>query len=180
MLIHWPGAACTPPSSPANATLRLETWRELERAHSQGSVRAIAVSNFGVAHLQALLPHVRVPIAVDQVEVHPLLQQRELRQFCDQHSIAVTAYSSLGCGDLLRSETVCAVAERESMPPATLLLRWALQHGMVVIPKSCTSARVVAMAPNVLLSGLVSDEAMAALDDMQDGHKYCWDSREIL
>lgn len=179
MLIHWPGAARTAPDSPSNAALRLETWRALEAAQAAGLVRAVGVSNFTIAHLKHLQAHASTRICVNQVEVHPRLQQQELRQYCAASGIAVVAYSSLGCGDLLQNKVVCNVAHQEGVAPATLLLRWALQQGICVIPKSCTPARVVAMAPDVLLGQDIGDDAFAVLNSLEDGHKYCWDASAI-
>lgn len=120
--------------------------------------------------------------AVNQVEVHPRHQQRELRAFCRQHGIAVVAYASLGCGQLLEDPTVQAVAQQEGVTPAQALLLWGLQHGCAVIPKSVHRQHIEAVAPGCLLGLRLSEGAMAALDGLEEERgavKHCWDPSGI-
>lgn len=121
MLIHWPGVAKTRLDSPLNAALRHETWQLLEDYYSQGKARAIGVSNYEARHLQELLQARRVCPAVNQVEVHPLRQCRQLRQACQEAGVQVVAYASLGCGDLLTHPVVQQVALESGKSPAQVI-----------------------------------------------------------
>ncbi|MEU1942659.1 MULTISPECIES: aldo/keto reductase [unclassified Streptomyces] len=132
-LIHWP--------TPAR-DLYLDTWRALEKLLADGRTRAIGVSNFQPAHLRRLLDHSGVVPVVNQVELHPYLQQGELRDFHAQHKIATEAWSPLAQGALLQDPALAAIARRHGRTPAQVVLRWHLQLGNVVIPKSVTPARI--------------------------------------
>jgi diketogulonate reductase-like aldo/keto reductase len=134
-LIHWP--------TPARG-LFVETWRALERIHKQGKTRAIGVSNFEPGHLQALLDAGLTVPAVNQVELHPALQQPELREFHARHGIATEAWAPLAQGAVLGEPVITAIANRLNHTPAQVVLRWHLQLGNVVIPKSVTPARIAA------------------------------------
>ncbi|MEU4246556.1 aldo/keto reductase [Amycolatopsis sp. NPDC026612] len=133
-LIHWP--------TPARDKY-LDTWKAFEKLHADGRVRAIGVSNFQPAHLERLLDAADVPPAVNQVELHPYLQQRELREFDAKHGIATEAWSPLAKGgSLLGDPVVAELAVQHSCTPAQIVLRWHLQLGNVVIPKSVTPSRI--------------------------------------
>ncbi|MFE4483041.1 MULTISPECIES: aldo/keto reductase [Streptomycetaceae] len=132
-LIHWP--------TPAR-DLYLDTWRALERLVEEGRVRAAGVSNFQPAHLQRLLDTSALVPAVNQVELHPGLQQAELRAFHAEHGIATEAWSPLAQGAVLDDPAITAIAERTGKSPAQVVLRWHLQLGNIVIPKSVTPARI--------------------------------------
>jgi diketogulonate reductase-like aldo/keto reductase len=115
-LLHWPVAG-----------KRLDSWRALERIKGDGRARHIGVSNFLVPHLEELLATASEPPAVDQIEIHPFLQQRETRVFCKQNDIVVEAYSPLTSGQRLDHPVVLGVAKRSGHSPAQVLLRWAVQ-----------------------------------------------------
>ncbi|MGP3944762.1 aldo/keto reductase [Streptomyces sp. 6N106] len=132
-LIHWP--------TPARDRY-LDTWRALEKLLADGRTRAIGVSNFQPAHLQRLLDHSGVVPVINQVELHPYLQQDQLRDFHAQHKIATEAWSPLAQGALLQDPALAAIAQRHGKTPAQVVLRWHLQLGNVVIPKSVTPARI--------------------------------------
>ncbi|MFB7127055.1 aldo/keto reductase [Kitasatospora sp. NPDC056273] len=132
-LIHWP--------TPAR-DLYLDTWRALERLVEEGRVRAAGVSNFQPAHLQRLLDTSALVPAVNQVELHPGLQQAELRAFHAEHGIATEAWSPLAQGAVLDDPAITAIAARTGKSPAQVVLRWHLQLGNIVIPKSVTPARI--------------------------------------
>ncbi|MCX4970252.1 aldo/keto reductase [Streptomyces sp. NBC_00654] len=132
-LIHWP--------TPAR-DLYTDTWRAFEKLLADGRTRAIGVSNFQPAHLERLLADASVVPAVNQVELHPGLQQRELRAFHARHGIATEAWSPLAQGAVLQDEAVTSIAARHDRSPAQVVLRWHLQLGNVVIPKSVTEARI--------------------------------------
>ncbi|MET8546418.1 aldo/keto reductase [Kitasatospora sp. NPDC004799] len=132
-LIHWP--------TPAR-DLYLDSWRALERLVEEKRIRAAGVSNFQPAHLQRLLDNSSLVPAVNQVELHPGLQQAELRAFHAEHGIATEAWSPLAQGAVLDDPAITAVAERTGKSPAQVVLRWHLQLGNIVIPKSVTPARI--------------------------------------
>lgn len=132
-LIHWP--------TPARDRY-LDTWRALEKLYADGRTRAIGVSNFRPAHLERLLGAASVVPAVNQIELHPGLQQRESRDFHARHGIATEAWSPLAQGAVLKDDAVTAIAARHGRSPAQVVLRWHLQIGNVVIPKSVTDARI--------------------------------------
>lgn len=133
-LIHWPVPA---------EDRYVETWRALEKLHADGRARAIGVSNFQVPHLQRLLDETEVVPAVNQIELHPFLQQSALRDFHEKHGIATEAWSPLARGgELLETDVVRAVARKHNRTPAQVVLRWHLDLGHVVIPKSVTPQRI--------------------------------------
>ena len=133
-LIHWPV-----PSKDAY----VDTWRALLELRSQGRIRAAGVCNFQPAHLQRLLDETGELPALNQIELHPRLQQAELRAFHAQHGIVTEAWSPLASGgDLLADPVVTGIAQRLSRTPAQVILRWHLQLGNVVIPKSVTPSRI--------------------------------------
>ncbi|MFH8363099.1 aldo/keto reductase [Streptomyces anulatus] len=132
-LIHWP--------TPAH-DLYPESWRALEKLVADGRIRAAGVSNFQPAHLRRLLETGTLVPAVNQIELHPGLQQAELRAIHAEHGIATEAWSPLAQGALLTEEALVSIAERHGKSPAQVVLRWHLQLGNVVIPKSVTPERI--------------------------------------
>jgi len=133
-LIHWP--------QPARDAYP-ETWRAFERIAADGRARAIGVSNFQPAHLDRLIDGSGVVPAVNQIELHPRLPQAELREQHARHGIATEAWSPLGQGKgLLDNPLIARIAARHGRTPAQVVLRWHLQLGNVVIPKSVTPSRI--------------------------------------
>lgn len=126
LLIHWPN-----PRVPVEETL--SAMAELVQ---RGIVRSIGVSNFMIDHLEEALEVTEVPISVNQVEFHPYNNQRELLAYCKEHNIAVTAYSPFGSGDLIRDPALTRIAKKYGKSNAQIILRWLVNKGMVVIPKS--------------------------------------------
>ncbi|MDT3398741.1 aldo/keto reductase [Streptomyces sp. B1866] len=133
-LIHWP--------MPAAGTF-VETWQALEKIYAEGRARAVGLSNFHPGHIQRLLSETSVRPAVDQVELHPRLQQSELRAFNARHGIATEAWSPLGQGrGLLDDPVIGRIAAKHGRSPAQTVLRWHLQLGHMAIPKSSTPSRI--------------------------------------
>ena len=132
-LIHWPVAG---------RGLYLETYRALETLYREGRVRAIGVSNFQVDHLERVLEERDVVPAVNQVELHPWLQQRELRAFHAQHGITTEAWSPLARGALLEDPILADVAAKHGRSVAQIALRWQIQEGIVVFPKASSAERI--------------------------------------
>jgi 2,5-diketo-D-gluconate reductase A len=132
-LIHWP-----------LATVRdfTEAWRALERVYSEGRARAIGVSNFQPHHLRKLRADTQVPPAVNQIEVHPYLVQDEVRAFNAEHEIATEAWSPIAQGLVLTDPAILELAERHGRTPAQVVLRWHIQLGNIVFPKSSNPKRM--------------------------------------
>ncbi|MFE6688588.1 aldo/keto reductase [Streptomyces sp. NPDC057743] len=158
-LIHWP--------LPARDTY-VDTYKAFEKIYADGRAKAIGVSNFLPAHLERLLGETSIVPAVNQIELHPQLQQAESRAFHAQHGIATEAWSPLGQGKgLLTDATVTKVAEKHGKTPAQVVLRWHLQLGNVVIPKSATPSRI---RENFDVFGFELDDAdLAALAGLDSG-----------
>ncbi|WUD71197.1 aldo/keto reductase [Streptomyces sp. NBC_00510] len=157
-LIHWP--------APARDTY-LDTWRAFEKIHAEGRARAIGVSNFQPAHLQRLIDNSDVVPAVNQVELHPQLQQAELRAFHARHGIATEAWSPLAQGAVLKDPVITGIAGRLGRTPAQVILRWHLQLGNVVIPKSVTPERI---RENLdVFDFVLSDADVAAITALDNG-----------
>ena len=149
-LIHWPvtgieGEVLTPPYN--------ETWAEMESILEKGLAKTIGVSNMTVKKLEAMKSFAKVWPAVNQVEMHPFLRQDALLEYCKSVGTHITAYSPLGSPDsesfighngssLLQHPTVLKIAEETGKSPGQVLIRWALQHGSSVIPKSVTPSRI--------------------------------------
>ncbi len=160
-LVHWP--------LPAH-DLYVETWRALQKLAEDGRVRAIGVSNFTPEHLQRLLDETDVVPAVNQVELHPYLQQADLRAFHARYDIVTEAWSPLGQGKaLLEDPTLVALADRLQRTTAQVVLRWHLQLGNVVIPKSVTPERI---ATNIDVFGFtLTDDDMSTLGALESGER---------
>jgi 2,5-diketo-D-gluconate reductase A len=159
-LIHWPVPA---------ADRYVDTWRALEKIAADGRARAIGVSNFQVPHLQRLLDETGTVPAVNQVELHPNLIQRDLRAFHAQHGIATEAWSPLARGGLLEDPAVARIADRHGRSAAQVILRWHLQVGNVVIPKSVTPARI---AENIDVFGFALDaDDVTAIEALDSGSR---------
>lgn len=164
-LLHWPVPR-----------RRLDSWRALERLLAEGRVRAIGVSNFMARHLEELLAVATTPPAINQIEVSPFLQQRETRAFCAARGIVVEAYSPLTRGKRLAHPALARVAARVGRTPAQVLLRWGLQQGMVVLPKSTRPARIAENA--ALYDFELAPADVAELDALEEGLATGWDPRD--
>ncbi|MCD9877207.1 aldo/keto reductase [Streptomyces sp. NR30] len=133
-LIHWP----TP-----ERDKYVDTYKAFEKLHADGRIRAIGVSNFEPDHLRRLIAETSVIPAVDQIELHPHLQQHAAREYHAEQGIATEAWSPLGQGKgLLEVPAIVAIAQKHGRTPAQVVLRWHLQLGNVVIPKSVTPSRI--------------------------------------
>ena len=134
-LIHWP----LPMLYDGDF---VSTWNTLEEFYRDGRARSIGVSNFQPHHLRRLHQECEIPPAVDQIEVNPYLTQDELRGFCAEHEIAVEAWSPLARGHALGDPTIEDIARKYGRTPAQVILRWHIERGDIVFPKSVTPARV--------------------------------------
>lgn len=132
-LIHWPEP---------QTGLYVETWKAFVRLKEEGRVRSIGVSNFTPEHLERIIDETGVVPAVNQVELHPRFQQVELKAFCDENDIKVTAWSPLGRGTTLDEPEILAIARKHGRSPAQVILRWHLEQGTILIPKASSPARI--------------------------------------
>jgi 2,5-diketo-D-gluconate reductase A len=133
-LIHWPLPA---------QDLYVETWRALIKLQADGVVRAVGVSNFQRTHLDRLADETGVVPALNQIELHPYLAQPDLRRYDADHGIATEAWSPIAQGAVLTDPVITALGEKYGQSPAQVVIRWHLDLGNVVIPKSVTPARIV-------------------------------------
>jgi 2,5-diketo-D-gluconate reductase A len=151
-LVHWP--------LPTIDVDYVETWKAMEEVYEGGRCRSIGVSNFNPHHLRRLFAETEVRPAVDQIEVHPYLAQDDVRAFCKEHEIEVEAWSPIAQGKVLGDPTITRIAERYGKTPAQVVLRWHVQRGDIVFPKSVNRAR---MEENFALFDFAIDE-----EDMVD------------
>ncbi|MFJ7115376.1 aldo/keto reductase [Streptomyces albogriseolus] len=160
-LIHWP--------TPAR-DLYVDTYKAFEKLLSDGRVRAIGVSNFLPEHLERLIDETSVVPAVNQIELHPHLQQAAAREYHAEQGIATEAYSPLGSGKgILEIPAIVAIAQKHGRTPAQVVLRWHLQLGNVVIPKSVTPSRI---EENIDVFGFTLDaEDLAAISALNEDRR---------
>nr|CAD7266476.1 unnamed protein product [Timema shepardi] len=198
-LVHWPGVAGVAPDSANNPEVRIATWQELAALHRQGLFRSIGVSNYTKHHLVQILANsagVRPAVnqysgnvvkwgcglvrsGVFQVEFHPHYKQPELLNFCYEEGVLLQAYSSLGGSSnhsLLEDPTVNKVAESLGRSPSQVLLRWALEQRVGVIPKSVHPDRI---AENIDLDFDIPQDSMRQLSSIQMMEKYAWDPNVV-
>ncbi|KAI5687963.1 Aldo [Leishmania braziliensis] len=166
-LIHWPRG---------NAILLkegkkyLDSWRAFEKLYAEKKVRAIGVSNFNIHHLEDVLAMCSVPPMVNQVELHPLNNQAELRAFCNAKGIKVEAWSPLGQGNLVTHPLLIAIGEKYKKTAAQVMLRWDIQHDLITIPKSVHKDRVEENAN--IFDFELSAEDMANIDALNSNVRY--------
>ena len=165
-LIHWPVEG-----------IRSETWKAMEKLLEEGKCRAIGVSNYMTWHLEELLSHSSTIPAVNQAEFSPYLYLRDLLEFCQSHDIQLESYSPLTKGVKLDDPKLAAIASKYSKTPAQLLIRWVLQHGVVVIPKSSRKERIEENA--AVFDFTISPEDMNALDSFHQNLRTSWDPSRI-
>lgn len=162
-LIHWPL-----PTLYNNDFV--STWKTLEEFRRDGRARSIGVSNFQIAHLERLANETDTVPAVNQIEVHPYFTNDEVRGYCEEHGIAVEAWSPIAQGKVLDDPVVTQIAEAAGRSPAQVVLRWHVQRGDVVFPKSVTPSRI---EENFALFDFeLSDhdvDALTALNKGEDG-----------
>jgi diketogulonate reductase-like aldo/keto reductase len=177
---------------------RIQSWHALELLRERGKARSIGVSNFTINHLTELLRQTKTIPSVNQVEFHPYLYQRDLLNFCRRSGIVLEAYSPLTKGERLKDRKLVAIANKyptspregtnsqsrpsivgkfsrhsNSKSPAQILIRWALQHGLVVIPKSANPKRILENAD--VFDFEISRADMELLDGFNEDLRTCWD-----
>lgn len=158
-LIHWPVKG-----------KYLETWRALEHLYEKGKVKAIGVSNFQIHHLQDLLKHATVKPTVNQVELHPHLSQVELRKYCLEQNIKVEAWAPIARGNLIGDKTLQTIGEKYGKTTTQVILRWHLQNGVIIIPKSVQPARLKENAE--IFDFELNEGEMAQIDHLNKNERY--------
>ncbi|CAG5125618.1 unnamed protein product [Candidula unifasciata] len=180
-LIHWPGTSKLQPGDVKQKQFRKESWLELEEAHKQGKVRSLGVSNYLPKHIEELLTYCHMKPAVLQTEFHPHLDQSAVKKCCQDHGIHLQAYSSLGTSGavnrVLSDPVVAAIAQETKRSPAQVLLRWAVQQGVGVLPMSRNPEHI---AENIdIFSFSLTEQQMSRLSALDQQAHYCWDPTEI-
>lgn len=189
MLIHWPfgyqeGGEIFPKDDQGNVLISdvdfLETWRGLELAVERGQATSIGTSNFSSAQISRILENCSVKPVMNQVECHPYLNQGRLIDYCRQNGLNVTAYSPLGSPDrpwakpgdpqLLEEPQIVAIANKHKKTAAQVLIRYQIQRGVIVIPKSVTESRIKSNI-DVFNFELTPDE-MRVVDGFNRGHRF--------
>lgn len=157
-LIHWPVPGCY-----------LSTWKELEKIQQSGRALSIGVSNFEIRHLEELAKISNVVPAVNQIECHPLCYPKELIDYCQSRGIQIQAYAPLARGAYLDNDVMCVLGTKYGRTPAQIGLRWAVQKGISVIPKSCHPDRI--QSNSQIFDFTIEQEDMDILDTLnQDFH----------
>ena len=158
-LIHWPVPGCY-----------LQTWDKISTFYHEGRARSIGVSNFEIRHLKELESVSDIVPAVNQIEFHPYLYQKELVEYCQSRGIAVQAYAPLARGAYLYDDVMCVLATKYGKTPAQIGLRWILQKGVAIIPKSTQEERIINNAQ--LFDFEIEEEDMAIIDTLNKNQKY--------
>jgi diketogulonate reductase-like aldo/keto reductase len=160
-LLHWP------------LSNRLELWKEFIEVQAQGLAKSIGVCNFTINHLKELLENSEYVPQVNQVEFSPFLYQKELLEFCSGKNIVLEAYSPLTRGHQLDNPTLIPIAQAHGKTSAQILIRWALQHGVVPLPKSSKPSRIKQNAQ--VFDFELNEDEMRQLDGLNIDKHYCWD-----
>jgi len=156
-LIHWPRKR------------RLETWRAMEKIYEEGKIKAIGVSNFTVSHLEEILSNSEIIPVVNQVELSPFLYQKDLLDFCRQNKIQLEAYAPLTRAIKLNNLVLKEVSDKYKKNPAQILLRWALQHHIIAIPKSSSKEHIRENAN--IFNFKIKKSDMKRLDNLDEGFR---------
>lgn len=157
--------------------LRNESWRALETLQEEGKCKSIGISNYMIWHLEELLDSSSTVPVVNQVEFHPFLYQKDLLEFCHSHDIRLEAYSPLTKGHRLGDPRLVEISSRYSKSTAQILIRWALQKDVIVIPKSSRRDRIYENAD--VFDFEISQEDMEALDSLDENLRTSWDPSTV-
>jgi diketogulonate reductase-like aldo/keto reductase len=167
-LIHWPEA-----NSENNKKVRSETWKAFEELYEKGLIKAIGVSNYTIKHLKEMEEYSKIKPMVNQVEFHPRLYQKDLHEYCKKNNIILEAYSSLAKGKLLNDEDINKIAKKYDKSISQILLRWAIEHDITVIPKSNSKER---MKENLSIFDFeIEKDDMIFLDSLNKNFRCTWD-----
>ncbi len=158
-LIHWPVSG-----------KYKDTWKALEHLYREKKVRAIGVSNFHIHHLEDLFEDCEIKPMVNQIELHPKLTQKELRAFCQKHSIQVEAWSPLMKGNSFDHPTLAAIAEKYGKTVPQVILRWDIQQKIITIPKSVNAERIKENAD--IFDFELTEQEIEDIAQMNENHRY--------
>lgn len=156
---------------------RNESWKALEKIKAEGKAKSIGVSNFMVSHLEELLKETGTVPAMNQVEYHPFLQDTKLKEYCIQKGILLEAYSPLAHGQKLEDSRITKLASQYKKSNAQILIRWSLQAGHVVIPKSKNPDRIRENAD--VFDFVLSDADMKEIAGWNEDFRTCWDPTTV-
>jgi diketogulonate reductase-like aldo/keto reductase len=165
-LIHWP-----------QENIRKDTWKAFEKLYNDKLVKAIGVSNYTIEHLKGLLSYCEVVPAVNQVEFNTYLYQKELLEFCQSMGIRLEAYSPIARGEKLKDKKLIDMASKYKKTPAQILLRWSINHDVIVIPKSSHKERI--KENSEIFDFNISEEDMKLLDSFNENFRTCWDPTNV-
>jgi diketogulonate reductase-like aldo/keto reductase len=166
-LIHWP-----------EPRTRQESWKALEEIYATGRAKSIGVSNYTIKHLEEVKTYATVMPMVNQVEFHPFLYQQELLEYCQKNNIALEAYSPLAHGEKIKHSILKEVADHRGKSSAQVMLRWSLQHGNIVLPKSVTPERIKENFE--VFDFELAPEEMMRIDGLHEDLRTCWDPSELV
>jgi diketogulonate reductase-like aldo/keto reductase len=165
-LIHWP----VPKK-------RLESWKALTEIYQQKKARAVGVSNFEIRHLEELLSSSDLVPAINQIEIHPFLYDRELIQYCESKTIEVEAYSPLTKGRRIHDPSITTIARKHGKTPAQVFIRWCLEHDWIVLPKSRRLERI--KENSEVFDFSLSQEDLQELDSLNENLHTGWDPTTV-
>ncbi|MFW5702259.1 MAG: aldo/keto reductase [Bacteroidota bacterium] len=165
-LIHWPVSG-----------KRTDTWKALQNLYSTGRAKSVGVSNFTIRHLDELADNFESTPAVNQVEFHPWLYQRDLLNYCKKNGILLEAYSPLVRAKKFGEPGLKQIAEKYGKTEAQILIRWSIQHGAVPLPKSTHKSRIEENAD--IFDFEIDMEDMIKLDDFDEGYRITWDPSDV-
>ncbi|KON77221.1 aldo/keto reductase [Leptospira kirschneri] len=157
---------------------RMNSWKELEKVYHDKLCKAIGVSNYTITHLGELLKDSQITPAVNQVEFHPFLNQIHLLEYCKKHKIQLEAYSPLAHGQKIEDPTISKIAQKYDKTPAQILIRWAIEQKIVVIPKSTQKKRIIENSK--VFDFAISEEDMKILNSLDENFRTCWDPSEVV
>ena len=180
MLIHWPGVQGMKSDNIQIKEIRSKTWKALENLFEEGIVREIGISNYNTSHLEELLSTCLIKPHLLQNEYHPRYQQTEVRELCAKHNIKFMGYSPLGQGHLLTNPSVAQIAVKLRLTSAQVLIKWGLQKGAIVIPRSSNPLRIQENVKSWTDDVTLDADDMRILNMLNDGHKFCWDPKNVI
>ncbi|MDB5225640.1 MAG: Glyoxal reductase [Candidatus Adlerbacteria bacterium] len=173
-LVHWPSAE---EDRFTTVNKREETWRAMEHILASGKAKAIGVSNYTVKHLEELKKYANILPAVNQVEFHPFLHQKDLLKYCNESGIVLEAYAPLVKARKMDNDSLTLIAQKYGKTNAQVLIRWSLQKGCIPIPKSVKQKRI---KENIdVFDFELSAEDMAAIDSLDESIHQSWNPEEI-
>lgn len=165
-LIHWP-----------LEDKRKDSWRALEKIYDEGRARAIGVSNYTIRHLKEMDNYANIKPVINQVEFHPFLYQEDLHEYCKLKNVWLEAYSPLARAERLDDPTINEMARKYSKSAAQIMIRWSLQHDLIVIPKTVHNERIKENAE--VFNFEISDVDMERLNSLNEEFRVAWDPTNV-